>query len=84
MSAEIIILPVVRVDRVPDRNVIDLEVELERPLYSKLMSAAASAATTPEDMAEALILFGLAAMEKKTLPEFCRELGRPAIAVPFV
>lgn len=69
MSAEIITLPVIRVEPPPDAQVA-MTVYLDHPFINKLRIAAEQADSTLERMAGALIIWGLAALEHKKVEDF--------------
>jgi hypothetical protein len=74
MSAQIIILPVIRAMNAPAANVdpdlIKMEIGLERGVMNKLCAVAELADSPIERMAEALIVWDLAAIEQKSPEEF--------------
>ena len=74
MSADVIILPVVRVERKPVLISDDVEVKLDPAIYEKLAIAAEKANSSIELMAATLIIYGLAAIEKKTAENFLADI----------
>lgn len=80
MTAEIIILPVTRADatarrrrRAPVTDLlasVEMEISLQRAIMNKLCAAASTADSSVESMAEALIVWGLAAIEHMSVEEF--------------
>lgn len=74
MSAHIIIFPVIRIERAPVIISDDIEVKLDPAVYEKLAFAAEKANSSIELMAATLIVYGLAAIEKKTAENFLADI----------
>jgi hypothetical protein len=77
MTAQIITLPLIRAMNAP-KPVSDvpvtMEIHLQRAIMNRLCAAAARAESSVEGMAEALIVWGLAAIEHKSAEEFYSSL----------
>lgn len=71
--SNVIILPVIRAMHTPSmdsNSPVTMEIHLQRAIMNKLCAAASTAESSVESMAEALIVWGLAAIEHKSAEQF--------------
>lgn len=75
MSAKVITLPVVRIERSPDAMADRyIEVVLEPAIFQKLIDVALKTGCNIGEMAEGLIVWGLATTENKSPEDFYNSL----------
>lgn len=69
-DTNVIVLPVIRVDRDPGRHTVMRQVTFDWPIDDKVRVAAKMARCSPEQLIEALTVYGLAAIEKQPVEGF--------------